>query len=136
LCVVCPALEIVIVPPQVHISVEESFSAGAVLIITVDAPGAHGAGVKGTQGMGVSTPIAAAVAAATCGFDGLWHIPKGMMFFIGMLSKMFAAGTGLEFTSFSGVTTSELGDMPMEHFNIAPLQTWSAICLPPPWAQV
>jgi hypothetical protein len=44
---------------------------------------------------------------------------------------MLAAGWLLVFTSFSGVTTSELGAMPMEHFSIAPLQTWSAICFPP-----
>jgi hypothetical protein len=74
----------VIVPAQMHISVDESFNAGMFLMSTVGAPGVHGAGVLGMQGMGVSTPIAEAVAAATCGFAGLWHIPKGMMFFIGM----------------------------------------------------
>jgi hypothetical protein len=33
-------------------------------------PGDHGAPIAGTHGCGVNTPLAAAVAAATCGFDG------------------------------------------------------------------
>jgi hypothetical protein len=36
------------------------------------------------HGMGVSTPKAAAVAAATEGFAGDMHMPKGMMFTKGM----------------------------------------------------
>ena len=42
-------------------------SSGLLHTITVGTPGAHGATVSGTQGMGVSTPKAAAVAAATVG---------------------------------------------------------------------
>lgn len=61
-------------------------------IIVVGAPGAHGAGITGTQGIGVRTPMAAAVADATEGLAMLWHMPKGMMFTIGLLSMMFAAG--------------------------------------------
>lgn len=61
-------------------------------IITVGAPGAHGAGVTGTQGMGVNTPKAAAVAAATVGLEGELHIPKGGMLTIGLPSMMVAAG--------------------------------------------
>jgi hypothetical protein len=34
--------------------------------------------------MGVSTPSAAAVAAATVGFEGEQHIPNGIIFTIGM----------------------------------------------------
>jgi len=44
--------------------------------ITVGAPGTHGATVAGMHGIGVSTPIAAAVAAATIGFAGDMHIAK------------------------------------------------------------
>jgi hypothetical protein len=51
--------------------------------MTVGAPGAHGAEVMGMQGCGVRTPNAADVAAATCGFDRVMHIPKGPMFTIG-----------------------------------------------------
>ena len=48
-------------------------------INTVGEPGVHGAAVAGTQGAGVGTPAAAVVAAATAGFDGVVHIPNGMM---------------------------------------------------------
>jgi hypothetical protein len=58
--------------------------AGAFRKITVAEPGTQGAGVTGTQGIGVKTPSAAAVAAATVGFASDWHIPKGGMFAIGM----------------------------------------------------
>jgi hypothetical protein len=51
-------------------------NAGWPPIMTVGEPGAHGADVTGTHGIGVSTPMAAAVADATVGFDGLEHIPK------------------------------------------------------------
>ena len=61
-------------------------------IMTVGAPGAHGATVTGTHGIGVSTPKAAAVAAATIGFEGELHIPNGGMLTMGLLSIMFAAG--------------------------------------------
>ena len=52
-------------PPQLHMHLLELFS-----------PGAQGAAHAGIHGMGVSTPIAAAVALATVGFAGLLHIPK------------------------------------------------------------
>jgi hypothetical protein len=60
------------------------FKAGKLAIITVDEPGAQGAGVTGVQGIGVNTPRAAAVAAATAGFAGDLHIPKGMIFTNGL----------------------------------------------------
>lgn len=47
-------------------------------------PGAHGAAVRGIQGIGVRTPMAAAVAAATVGLAGLLHMPKGAMFTMGI----------------------------------------------------
>jgi len=71
-------------PPHMHISVEVLSRVGIIASITVGAPGTHGATVMGMHGIGVSTPIAAAVAAATVGFDGEMHMPKGMMFTIGM----------------------------------------------------
>lgn len=49
-------------------------------IMTADAPGAQGAGMFGTHGIGVRTPEAAAVAEATVGFDMDVHMPKGPMF--------------------------------------------------------
>lgn len=70
-------------PPQAHMHFELSFSVGMDPIITVGAPGTQGATVIGTHGIGVNTPSAAAVAAATVGLEGLLHIPNGMMFSIG-----------------------------------------------------
>ena len=79
-----PGVTKLITPPQMHVSVETLSRAGALPSSTVGAPGTHGAGVAGMHGMGVSTPIAAEVAAATVGLDGDMHIPKGMIFVIGM----------------------------------------------------
>ena len=64
--------------------VEVLFKAGILAIKTVGEPVVHGATTTGIHGMGVKTPMAAAVAAATVGFDGLRHIPKGMMFTMGI----------------------------------------------------
>lgn len=71
LTVACPAKLIEITPPNEHISLDELFSAGMLAIITVAHPGAQGAAIIGVQGIGVSTPRAAAVAAATAGLAGL-----------------------------------------------------------------
>jgi len=90
-----PGVTNVITPPQIHINCEVLSSVGKLPNSTVGAPGTHGAGVLGMQGMGVSTPMAAAVAAATVGFAGDMHMPKGMMFTIGTLSMMLASGTSL-----------------------------------------
>lgn len=68
-----------------------SSNAGRLHTFTIP-PGAQGAVMTGMQGIGVSTPIAAAVAAATVGFAIDWHIPKGLMFNIGAKSIMFAIG--------------------------------------------
>ena len=73
----------VITPAQMQLSVEVLFKAGALHSRTVGDPGTHGAGVAGMHGMGVSTPKAAAVAAATMGFDGDWHMPNGGIFIMG-----------------------------------------------------
>lgn len=59
------------------------FTAGFPPTITVGEPGAHGPAVAGIQGMGVNTPNAAAVAAATVGFARDEHMPKGMIFTMG-----------------------------------------------------
>jgi hypothetical protein len=116
-----------ITPPQLHINVQVALSAGLFLIMTVAEPGVHGAVVTGTQGIGVRTPKAAAVADATVGFEGEEHMPNGMMFFIGILSIMVAAGMLAPLTMFSGVITSEDGAAPKEHCNIAPIVTSGAI---------
>lgn len=52
-------------PPHAQLAMHELFSAGMPPIITVGEPGFHGPAGTGMQGIGVSTPRAAAVAAAT-----------------------------------------------------------------------
>jgi hypothetical protein len=111
-----------ITPAQLHISLEVLFSAGMPPMSTVGDPGAHGAAVTGTHGIGVSTPSAAAVAAATVGFAMELHMPNGMMFAMGLLSMMVAAGVPLS-TLLAGSTTSEDGATPKLHCNNAPMQT-------------
>jgi hypothetical protein len=71
---------------------EVLFRAGMLPSSIVGEPGTQGAAITGTQGMGVSTPRAAAVAAATVGFVKDWHMPNGGMFAIGLLSMIVAAG--------------------------------------------
>src|SRR3954451_18034243 len=94
-------------------------SAGWLPIKTLIAPAIHGAGVTGMQGIGVSTPIAAAVADATAGFAGQQHIPNGMMFVIGMWSMMLAAGAVTSTRLMGSITFSALGAIPKLHCSIA-----------------
>jgi len=82
--VICPAWMNVITPAQMHINWETLSRVGKFPRRTVGAPGIQGAGVFGMHGIGVSTPNAAAVAAATIGFAMDIHMPKGMIFVIGM----------------------------------------------------
>lgn len=119
----------VITPPQVHWLVQVLSSAGMPPSNTVGAPGFHGV-VTGMQGIGVSTPIAADVAAATVGLLGVVHIANGMMFFIGTKSMIVAAGIIPDITRFSGVTTNADGAIPNEQVRRAPLTTWIGIAWP------
>jgi len=64
---------------------EVLLSAGIPPIRQVAEPGTQGA-VTGMQGMGVKTPSAAAVAAATVGLAMDIHMPKVGMFVMGMKS--------------------------------------------------
>jgi hypothetical protein len=91
------------------------FKTGLLPIITVGDPGTQGAVVTGMQGCGVSTPWAAAVAAATWGLEGVVHMPKGSTLFMGMLSMIVAAGMLLLFTRFTGVTINVPGVVPKLH---------------------
>jgi len=92
-------------------------------IITVGTPGVQGADVTGTQGMGVNTPSAAAVAAATVGLEGEEHMPNGGMLTMGALSMIVAAGVPPASTAFCGNTTRLLGATPKLHCIAAPMQT-------------
>lgn len=105
-----------------HISLLASVRAGKLFMSTVGFPGTHGATVTGTQGIGVSTPRAAAVAAATAGLLGVVHMPKGGIFTIGIKSMMVAAGVVAK-TIFTGSTIREEGATPKLHVITAPLVT-------------
>jgi hypothetical protein len=124
--VTCPAMLNWMTPAQAHINMELSFKAGMLDTSTVGEPGAHGAGSTGMQGMGVSAPMAAAVAAATVGFARLWHMPNGGTFIMGTLSMMLPASIWLVCTIF-GVATKVDGAMPNEHFIKAPVQQCRAM---------
>jgi hypothetical protein len=99
------------------------FKAGKLAIITVEEPGIHGAGITGVHGIGVNTPNAAAVAAATAGFAGDLHIPKGNIFTNGLLSIILAAGVFSVITLLTGKTINELGANPIVHIKLAPIFT-------------
>jgi len=121
--VISPGMIMLITPAHMHINVDVLSSVGISASRTVGAPGTHGATVMGMQGIGVNTPIAAAVAAATIGFAGEMHMANGIMLTIGMKSMMLASGTSSVITMFVGSTISELGAMPIVHINVAPMQT-------------
>lgn len=95
--------------------------------ITVAAPGAQGDAVTGTQGCGVNTPIAAAVADATAGLAIEVHIPNGAIFTMGLLSIIVAMGCDVVITILSGNTVNVPGATPKLHCNVAPLHTANAI---------
>jgi hypothetical protein len=109
-------------PPQLHVHFDELFRAGILAISTVGEPGIHGAAVTGTQGIGVSTPKAAAVAAATIGLAIELHIPKGKIFTIGLLSIILAMGI-VVVVRFTGKTIKVPGAKPKEHCSVAPPHT-------------
>ena len=83
-------------PNHMHEHFESEVNAFCSAISAPEAPGDQGAFTTGMQGIGVSTPIAAEVAAATCGFAWVLHIPKGAMLSIGMLSITVAGSVHVE----------------------------------------
>lgn len=76
----------------------------------------------GTQGIGVRTPNAAAVALATVGFARLLHIPKVGMLTIGAMSVMTPAGQLAVRTQGVGRALNGAGAAPKGHCKIAPVQ--------------
>ena len=106
-------------PHHRHWHFEVSSRAGVLPMRIVVEPGAQGPAGIGMHGCGVSTPIAAEVAAATNGFAIAVHIPKGRILVIGMLSKIVAAG-GAALTLCTGRTDKVLGTSPNEQFKMAP----------------
>jgi hypothetical protein len=110
-----PDMFTLIMPAQRQLSIQVLSRAGAPPIKTVDAPGVHGAGVAGTQGIGVSTPRAAAVAAVTTGLAMEEHVPNGETFSSGTLSIMVAAGAPPAITRARGRTCNVAGTEPKLH---------------------
>ena len=105
-------------PPNPQVQLAPRVSPGFPPINVVIAPPTHGV-VTGMHGMGVSTPSAAAVAAATCGLARLVHMPNGGMFMIGIASVIAAAGLPSISTRAIGRTFSVAGAMPKLHCSIA-----------------
>ena len=97
--------------------------------MTFTEPGAHGPAGTGTQGIGVGTPRAAAVAAMTAGFAGEAHIPNIGMFAIGNVSAIVATNWPPAVTGAPlGTTVSGTGGpRPMVHDSIAELTTRGGI---------
>src|SRR5262245_61246354 len=79
--------------------------------------------MTGTQGMGVSTPWAAAVAEATCGFVWVLHMPNGAMLVIGAKSMIVAARMLSASTGLTGRMESVDGASPSLHLSCAPWTT-------------
>ena len=115
-------------PPHIQFKVQELFRVGIFASITVALPGTHGATVTGIQGIGVNTPRAAVVA-ATVGFAKDEHMANGMIFIMGILSIILAAGILLVIVLFFGNTTKEEGAAPNEQDIIAPIHTCCGIII-------
>ena len=99
------------------------FKPGKLPTMTVAEPGAQGV-VTGMHGMGVSTPRAAAVAAATVGFAIEVHMANGGILAMGAKSMMLAAGGPPAIVRLTGgSTTRELGAIPKLHIITAPATT-------------
>lgn len=82
----------------------------------------HGPAGTGTQGIGVSTPIAAEVAEATVGLLRLLHIPKGGILTVGAVSVITPAGRPLMTTLGAGKALNAAGAEPKGHCSTAPVQ--------------
>ena len=76
--------------------------------------------------MGVSTPSAAAVAAATAGFAIELHMANGRILTNGTLSMIFAAGITFVTCDF-GSTVIGIGAIPKLHCKTAPPHTSNPI---------
>ena len=116
LVLVCPGFVIEITPAQVHMHLHDDVSAGKLLTVTVGEPGAHGAGMTGTQAWGAPR------AAMTSGLVGAVHIPNGGMLAMGAKSIIVAAGVGAV-TVGADVALNVEGAAPKLHCIIAPLTT-------------
>ncbi|MEY2451826.1 MAG: hypothetical protein QOD92_1400 [Acidimicrobiaceae bacterium] len=124
---VVPGKPMVMTPPHAQLHMDGDVSAGMFPISVFTAPGFHGPAGTGTHGIGVSTPSAADVAAATVGFARLVHMPNGGMFIIGTMSLIVAAGLPSMSTRLVGSTFNVDGATPKLHVNIAVAVTFGGM---------
>jgi hypothetical protein len=117
-------------PPQAQLQIDPVVRAWFPPIVVRSAPGTQRPITAGLHGIGVSTPSAALVAAATVGFAKLMHIPKVMMFIPGTVSCTEAAGWPSIITLLIGMTISDDGAMPKLHCMTAPLTTEGGMISP------
>lgn len=114
----------VITPAHAHWQVLAASRTLKLFTFVFRAPGFHGPVVTGMQGIGVSTPSAADVAAATCGFDSDMQAPNGMMFAIGAKSITVATSFPSNITGGPfGITVIGEGAIPNEHLILSPNTT-------------
>jgi hypothetical protein len=125
---VCPGLSTEIDPPQVHNSLQLLLTIGIEPLSTAGTPGSQGEAVAGTQGIGVRTPSAAAVAEATVGFDGEVHMPNGGTLTMGLKCELLADGTADVSIVVLGMTITLAGATPKVHIIVAPMQTAMPMC--------
>jgi hypothetical protein len=121
---------ILIMPPHVHMQVLSLSRIGILESIILGFTGIQGDNVIGMQGIGVKTPKAAAVAAATIGFEGDEQVPKGRMFSMGTLAVILAPGPLTESSRVMGSTISFPGAAPKAHFTIPSAFTCIPIIFP------
>ena len=127
--VLVPAAVIEMTPNHVQLHLDELLSAGDFRKVTVGDPGAQGA-VTGTQGVGVKTPLAAAVAEAVVGLVSDEHIPNVGIFVTGIASRILAA-TILSAETPGIVTSKVAGEAPKLHDILAVAVTNCAIMVIP-----
>lgn len=123
---ICPSVVKEICPPHMHTLQLERINAGCPCTNTWGLPGIQGEVMAGMHGIGVNTPIAAEVAAATVGLDRVLHMPKGMMFTMGAKSMIFPLGTLLSISVRPGLAINDEGAMPKVHVMIAPVTTYES----------
>jgi hypothetical protein len=123
------------VPAQAHWQVDPAVNTDTPAATTLVEPGCHGPVGTGTQGIGVRTPIAAAVAALTAGFAGEMHTPNVGRFAMGIVSMIFATSCPPAVTKGPvGITVSGAGAAPIVHDSKAELTTSGGIALHSPAA--
>ena len=102
-----------------HMFLHWLVKAGMPSTINVAAPGIQGVVTAGTQGAGVNTPKAAAVAAITAGLDGDEHMPKDPMQVIGVKSMIFNLARFDNLVILPGLAINGHGLVPKVHWIIA-----------------